>query len=171
MPTLSKPALGRFGHIKPLLPAGNSTSLWELLARSLIGGMPPMSTLSSWQALRAFAQQPLPEQVLSDLLGAAAGIDRHEPKPHALRLVVASDGRRVTIHQDCVDTAALDLVYVADPARMKRVHAGQPEADAHATVGATAQNAGVYGALEGRATVIRPWFVRDALARDRAASR
>jgi len=46
------------------------------------------------------------------------GLFLYEPKPHALRLIVASDVRRVTGNQDFVDTAPLDLVFVADHARM-----------------------------------------------------
>ncbi|MFM9917250.1 MAG: nitroreductase family protein [Rhizobacter sp.] len=84
---------------------------------------------------------------------------------HALRLVVANDARRVTRNQDFVDTAPLDLVFVADQARMKLVPATQRTAYAHASVGAMAQNVYLYCASEGLATVIRAWFDRDALAR------
>ena len=152
-----------------------------------------MSALSSRQSVREFSPEPLPEQVRSDFLWAAGGINRHdvdgrtapsamnaqevllyvampqglflyEPKPHALRLVVASDVRRVTGNQDFVDTAPLDLVFVADHARMKLVPVAQREAYAHATAGAMAQNAYLYCASQGLATVIRAWFNRDALA-------
>ena len=153
-----------------------------------------MSALSSRQSVREFSPEPLPEQVLSGLLWAAGGINRrdldgrtapsamnakevllyvakpqglclYEPKPHALRLVVASDVRRVTSSQDFVDTAPLDLVFVADHARTRLVPAAQREAFAHATAGAMAQNVYLYCASEGLATVIRAWFDRDALAR------
>lgn len=192
--TLTKLALGLIGQLDPLPPMGESTPLRALPSPSLSGGMPLMSALSSRQSLREFAPEPLPEQVLSDLLWAAGGINRHdvdgrtapsamnaqevllyvampqglflyEPKPHALALVVASDVRRVTGNQDFVDTAPLDLVYVADHRRMKRVPAAQREAYAHATAGAMAQNVYLYCASEGLATVIRAWFDREALAR------
>jgi nitroreductase len=194
MNTLTKLALGLIGQFKPLPPVGDATPLRALLSPSLSGGMPLMSALSSRQSLREFAPEPLPEQVLSDLLWAAGGINRHdvdgrtapsamnaqevllyvampqglflyEPKPHALRLIVASDVRRVTGNQDFVDTAPLDLVFVADHARMKLVPAAQREAYAHATAGAMAQNVYLYCASEGLAAVIRAWFDRDALAR------
>ena len=42
------------------------------------------------------------------------------PKPHALRLVADSDVRRVTGNHDFVDTAPLDLVFVADHARLSQ---------------------------------------------------
>jgi nitroreductase len=59
----------------------------------------------------------------------------------------------------------MDLVFVADHARMKRVPVAQREAFAHATAGAMAQNVYLYCASQGLATVIRAWFDRDALAR------
>jgi nitroreductase len=156
--------------------------------------MPLMSALSSRHSLCEFAPEPLRDQTLSDLLWAAGGIDRHdvdgrtapsamnaqevllyaampqglflyEPKPHALRLVVASDVRRVTGNQDFVDTAPLDLGFVADHSRMKLVPVAQREAYAHATAGAMAQNVYLYCASEGLAAVIRAWFDREALAR------
>ena len=193
MNTLTKLALGLMGQLKPLPPVGDAAALRALLPPSLSGGMPLISALSIRQSLREFAPEPLPEQVLSDLLWAAGGINRHhvdgrtapsamnaqevllyvampqglflyEPKPHALRLVVASDVRRVTGNQDFVDTAPLDLVFVADHARMKLVPAAQREAYAHATAGAMAQNVYLYCASEGLATVIRAWFDRNALA-------
>lgn len=194
MNTLTKLALGLIGQLKPLPPTGDSIPLRALLPPTLSGGMPLMSALTSRQSLREFAPEPLPEQVLSDLLWAAGGINRHdvdgrtapsamnaqevllyvampqglflyEPKPHALALVVSSDVRRVTGNQDFVDTAPLDLVFVADHSRMKLVPAAQREAYAHATAGAMAQNVYLYCASEGLATVIRAWFDRDALAR------
>ena len=194
MNTLTKLALGLIGQLKPLPPTGDSIPLRALLPPSLNGGMPLMSALSGRQSLREFAPEPLPEQVLSDLLWAAGGINRHEvdgrtapsamnaqevllyvampqglflyePKPHALALVVSSDVRRVTGNQDFVDTAPLDLIFAADHSRMKLVPAAQREAYAHATAGAMAQNVYLYCASEGLATVIRAWFDRDALAR------
>ena len=194
MNTLTKLALGLIGQLKPLPPVGEAAPRRALRPPSLSGGMPLISALSSRQSLREFAPEALPEQVLSDLLWAAGGINRHdvdgrtapsamnaqevllyvampqglflyEPKPHALRLLVASDVRRVTGNQDFVDTAPLDLVYVADHARMHLVPVSQREAYAHATAGAMAQNVYLYCASEGLASVIRAWFDREALGR------
>jgi SagB-type dehydrogenase family enzyme len=194
MNTLTKLALGLIGQLKPLPAVGDATPLRALLPPSLTGGMPLMAALACRQSRRAFAPEPLPEQVLSDLLWAAAGINRHaddgrttpsamnaqevllyvalpqglylyEPKPHALQRVVASDVRRVTGNQDFVDTAPLDLVFVADHARLRRVPAAQREAYAFAAAGAMVQNVYLYCASAGLATVIRAWFDRDALAR------
>ncbi|MEO6321513.1 MAG: hypothetical protein ABIR56_12640 [Polaromonas sp.] len=46
---------------------------------------------------------------------------RHEPSDHVLYLISATDVRRVTGYQDFVDKAPLEVIYVADHARMKRV--------------------------------------------------
>ncbi|MEO7335773.1 MAG: nitroreductase family protein [Caldimonas sp.] len=156
--------------------------------------MPLISALARRQSQREFAPEALPDQILSDLLWAAAGINRHDvggrtapsamnaqevllyvatpqglylyqPAPHALLMTVASDVRRVTGNQDFVDTAPLDLVFVADHTRMKLVPPAQRETYAFATAGAMAQNVYLYCASEGLATVIRAWFDRDALSK------
>ncbi len=156
--------------------------------------MPLISALAARQSQRDFAPDPLTEQTLSDLLWVAGGINRHDvggrtapsamnsqevllyvampeglflydPARHALQLTVASDVRRVTGNQDFVDTAPLDLVFVADYARMKLVPAAQRAGYAFATAGAMSQNVYLYCASEGLATVIRAWFDRDALSR------
>lgn len=193
MNTLTKLALGLIGEFKPAPPVGDADARRVLASPSLSGGMPLISALASRQSRREFVPDPLPEQTLSDLLWAAAGINRHdlggrtapsalnaqevllyvaipqglylyEPTRHELVLTVASDVRRVTGNQDFVDTAPLDLVFVADHTRMKLVPAAQREAYAFATAGAMAQNVYLYCASKGLATVIRAWFDRHALS-------
>ena len=193
MNTLTKLALGLMGRLKPLPSIGDAAATLRLVAPSLSGGMPLISALACRQSRREFSLQPLPEQTLSDLLWAAGGINRHdlggrtvpsalnaqevllyvampqglflyEPARHELQLTVASDVRRVTGNQDFVDTAPLDLVFVADHARMKLVPAALREPYAFATAGAMAQNVYLYCASAGLATVIRAWFDRDALS-------
>jgi SagB-type dehydrogenase family enzyme len=198
MNSLTKLALGLMGRLDPLPPVGGvagvgSTTL-RLPSPSLTGGMPLIAALAARQSQREFAPEALPEQTLSDLLWAAAGINRHElggrtapsamnaqevqlyvalpqglylyePGQHELRLTVASDVRRVTGHQDFVDNAALDLVFVADHTRMKLVPAAQRQGYAFASAGAMAQNVYLYCASAGLATVIRAWFDREALTK------
>ncbi|ALT76399.1 SagB/ThcOx family dehydrogenase [Paucibacter sp. KCTC 42545] len=193
MNSLTKMALGLIGQLKPLPALEGASTLLHLPAPSLSGGMPLIAALASRQSRREFAPEPLAEQQLSDLLWAAAGINRHElggrtvpsamnsqevllyvampqglflyePLPHHLRLIVASDVRRVTGQQDFVDTAPLDLVFVADHSRLGLVPAAQREAYAYVMAGAMAQNVYLYCASEGLATVIRAWFDRDALS-------
>lgn len=193
MNTLTKLALGLMGQLKPRPPAGTAATTLELPQPNRSGGMPLMEALWKRESRREFAVQPLPEQTLSDLLWASAGINRHElggrtapsamnsqevdlyvalpqglfryePAAHALHLEAATDVRRVTGYQDFVDTAPLDLIYVADHRRMKLVPAAQRQAYAFVAAGAMAQNVYLYCASAGLATVIRAWFDRHALS-------
>jgi nitroreductase len=71
--------------------------------------------------------------------------------------------RRVTGYQDFVDSAPLDLIFVADHARMKLVPAAARESYASVAAGAMAQNVYLFCASVGLATVVRAWFDRQAL--------
>lgn len=193
MNTLTKMALGLIGQLKAQPATGDAASTTYLPAANTTGGVPLMQALAQRQSQREFDPAPLALQTLSDLLWAAAGINRPElggrTGPSAmnaqevdvyvalpdglyryaaltqtLHLVSATDVRRVTGYQDFVDTAPLDLVYVADHARMKLVPAAQREAFAFSAAGAMAQNVYLYCASSGLATVIRAWLDRDALA-------
>jgi len=193
MNALTKLALGLIGQLKPLPPVGDAASRRLLPPPTRSGGMPLMEALGHRQSRREFAPEPLPEQTLSDLLWAAAGINRsehgghtapsamnsqevllyvampqglylYEPGEHGLLLKVASDVRRVTGHQDFVDSAPLDLVFVADHRRMTLVPAAQRRAYAFVSAGAMVQNVYLYCASAGLATVIRAWFDRNALS-------
>jgi hypothetical protein len=193
MNTLTKMALGLIGQLKLQPAVGDAASTTYLPAANTTGGLPLMQALAQRQSQREFDPAPLPLQMLSDLLWAAAGINRPElagrTAPSAmnaqevdvyvalpeglyryaaptqtLHLVSATDVRRVTGYQDFVDTAPLDLVLVADHSRMKLVPAAQREAFAFAAAGAMAQNVYLYCASSGLAAVIRAWLDRDALA-------
>ncbi len=193
MNTLTKLALGFIGQLKPLPPTGDVASTHTLLQPTRSGGKPLMDLLADRQSMREFAPDALSNQVLSDLLWAAGGINRSEhggrttpsalnaqevlvyaalpgglflydPVMHALQLVVATDVRRVTGNQDFVDTAPLDLVFVADHKRMKLIPAAQRQGYAFATAGAMVQNVYLYSASAGLSTVIRAWFDRQALS-------
>lgn len=193
MNTLTKLALGLMGQIKPRPASGESAPRWTLPAPAQEGGMPLMEALRRRQSQREFAADALTEQQLSDLLWAAGGVNRrdlggrtapsamnaqeiriyvalprglfrYEPIAHELERIRAEDVRAVTGYQDFVDSAALDLVYVADHARMKLVSAAQREAYAYTAAGATVQNVYLYCASANLATVVRAWFDRNALA-------
>jgi hypothetical protein len=193
MNTLTKLALGLIGQLKPLPPVPGSAAKRLLPPPTRSGGLPLMEALVRRQSQREFAPDPLPDQTLSDLLWAAGGINRsehgghtapsamnsqevqlyvampqglflYEPVEHALLLKVASDVRRVTGHQDFVDNAPLDLVFVADHRRMTLVPAAQRQSYAFVSAGAMAQNVYLYCASAGLATVIRAWFDRTALS-------
>lgn len=194
MNTLTKLALGMLGQLDPRPAAGDAGPEMALPAPSRDGGLPLMQALGLRQSQREFRPDSLAPQVLSDLLWAACGVNRRElggrtaPSamngqeidlyvataeglwlfehvPHRLRRVQASDVRRVTGYQDFVDEAPLDLVMVADHARMKRVPASKRESYASVAAGAIAQNVYLFCASAGLATVTRAWFDRAALTR------
>ena len=193
MNTLTKMAQGLIGQLKPLPAIGTSIKTTQLPPPDKEGGLPLMQTLARRQSARAFDPAPLEPQTLSNLLWAAGGINReklggrttpsamnsqevmvylalpeglycYDAPTHALHLISATDVRRVTGYQDFVDNAPLDLVFVADFARMKLVPAAQRAAFASAAAGAMAQNVYLFCASAGLATVIRAWLDRDALA-------
>jgi len=193
MNTLTKLALGMIGQLKALPAADAAAGATYLPAANTTGGLPLMQALAQRQSLREFDPAPLPAQTLSDLLWAAAGINRPELGGHTapsamnaqeldvyaalpiglyryaaptqtLHLVNATDVRRVTGYQDFVDTAPLDLVFVANHARMTLVPAAKRNSYASVAAGAMAQNVYLYCASAGLATVTRAWFDRAALA-------
>jgi SagB-type dehydrogenase family enzyme len=191
--TLTKLALGLMGQLRPQPAAGNAAHSITLPAPRRRGGLPLMEALWRRESQREFAPRALRRQLLSDLLWAAAGVNRpglggrtapsalnaqevllyvampqglyrYEPAAHALQRVATADVRRVTGYQDFVDTAPLDLIFVADHSRMKLVPAAQREAFAFAAAGAMAQNVYLFCASAGLATVIRAWFDHRALS-------
>ncbi|MCV2355623.1 nitroreductase family protein [Paucibacter sp. B2R-40] len=194
MNTLTKLALGLMGQSVARAAAGEALETLTLLPPQLDGGLPLMQALQRRQSQREFSPSALPAQSLSNLLWATAGVNRpklggrtapsamnaqevdlyvalpeglyrYEAVAHQLQLQQAKDVRTVTGYQDFVDTAPLDLIFVADHRRMKLVPAKQRSAYASAAAGAMAQNAYLYCASAGLATVIRAWIDRDALAK------
>jgi nitroreductase len=192
MSTLTKLALGMMGQLKPL-PVPTSDNPVVLPSPNCSGGMGLMDALQRRQSQREFSAAPLELQTLSNLLWAAAGINRpalggrtapsamnsqevqlfvalpqglssYEPVGHRLQTRVLSDIRRVTGYQDFVDTAALDLIYVADHRRMSLVPAAQRDGYAFAAAGAMSQNVYLFCAAHGLSTVIRAWFDHQALS-------
>ncbi len=193
MATLTKLISSMVGHLKPDRVKGRSSTVLELPRPTREGGAPLMQALAKRQSGREFSEEPLPPQVLSDLLWAAFGINRpdgggrtapsalnaqeidvyaalagglyiYDPKAHALRLVAEVDARRVTGFQDFVDRAPLDLVYVADQAHLEALPAEQRMLYAGVSAGAISENVYLFAASAGLATVVRALFDRDALA-------
>jgi SagB-type dehydrogenase family enzyme len=156
------------------------------------GGMPLMQALKARHSSREFSDRPLPAQVLSDLLWAAQGVNRpetgkrtaptardwreidvyvastegvfvYEPDAHALRRVLDRDLRALTGTQDFPATAPVNLVYVADLARMDTSDEHRRLYSATDT-GFIAQNLYLYCASAGLASVVRGSLDRAALA-------
>ncbi len=191
MSTLTKLVLGMMGQLRPK-PAADGAGAIELPPPAKHGGLPLMEALALRHSSREFTREPLPLQLLSDLLWAAYGTNRadggrtapsalnaqeidvfvalssgayrYDATAHALRLVAASDLRAITGYQDFVDEAPLDLVFVADHARMGMVPVAQRESYASAAAGAIAQNVYLFAAGNGLGTVIRAWIDRAAIA-------
>jgi SagB-type dehydrogenase family enzyme len=165
-----------------------------LPAPRMEGGKPLMQTLKERQSARSFTTKTLPIQVMADLLWAAFGINRpdsgkrtapsarnwqevdvyaimkdaaylYDAKANVLKAVAKGDLRKLTGTQEFVSTAPLNLVFVADMARMK---GSSPEDQAlycGADVGFISQNVYLFCASEGLATVVRGSVDRDALAK------
>jgi len=158
------------------------------------GGMPLMEALKKRHSSRRFADRKLSDQVLSDLLWAAFGVNRpdgrrtapsavnwqeidiyvatadglwlFDAKAHDLKPVLPKDIRALTGRQEFVKNAPVNLVYVADFAKMRK---GTPEADkilySAADTGFISQNVYLFCASEGLATVVRGLVDRPALAK------
>jgi SagB-type dehydrogenase family enzyme len=158
------------------------------------GGQPLMRALKDRQSTRSFSSREIPLQVLSDLLWAAGGINRPEsgrrtapsahnwqeidiyvvapdgvfvyrPKDHALGPVLAEDIRALAGTQDFVKEAPLNLIYVADFARMSEGSEEEKAFYAAADTGFMAQNVYLYCASEGLVTVVRASVDKPAAAR------
>ncbi len=181
-----------FAFYLPLALAAELQAV-KLPKPQLDGGKPLMQVLRDRKSARSFSGKPLPEQVLSNLLWAAFGISRpdgrrtapsasnrqevdvyvvtaegaylYEAKEHALAPVAAGDFRAQAGTQDYVKEAPLNLVFVADGARMGKGTEEQNAMIAGADTGFISQNAYLYCASEGLATVVRASVDRPALAK------
>lgn len=164
----------------------------KLPAPQVEGGKPLMQALKDRRSTREFSAKTLPPQVLSNLLWAAAGINRpdgHRTAPsardwreidvyvvtvdgaylydanaHVLRRMVSGDIRALTGTQDFVAHAPVNLVYVADLHRMRDVGADQKSLYSATDTGFIAQNVYLYCASAGLATVVRGSIDRESLA-------
>jgi SagB-type dehydrogenase family enzyme len=195
MSTLGKVALSFIGQLKPDRVKERAIAPSIPLPRpDMQGGIALMQALAKRRSGREFSPARLPENVLSNVLWAAFGINRpqgngrtapsaldaqeidiyaalpgglyiYEPVAHSLSLVAEVDARKITGYQDFVDEAPLDLVYVADHSHMRMTPTEQRCTYSAVAVGAIAQNVYLYCASAGLATVVRAWLDRDALGK------
>lgn len=157
------------------------------------GGMPLMEALMSRKSDRGFGAEKLPEQILSNLLWAAFGVNRpesgkrtapsarnwqeidiyvaleeglylYDAVSHTLKPVLPDDLRAQTGMQDFVGTAPVNLVYVADFSRMGNASDEQKTMYAAADAAFIAQNVYLFCASEGLGTVVRGALDREGLA-------
>jgi SagB-type dehydrogenase family enzyme len=145
------------------------------------GGIPLMQALDQRHSVRSFTKDPLPEQVLSNLLWAAWGYNRPDKQKrtapssmnkqemsvycalesglylynageHRLELIKNEDLRGKTGNQPFVGSAPLNLIYVADTKKQST------ETSSYANTGFISQNVYLFCASEGLGTVVRGWF-------------
>lgn len=148
------------------------------------GGRPLMQVLRDRKSERAFRDQKLPLQTLSNLFWAAFGINRkdtgkrtapsannwqeidvyavtadgvfsYEAVAHALNPVVGQDIRALAGKQGYVAAAPLNVVYVADYAKMAGAAEEKKAAYAAADAAFIAENVYLFCASFGLAVVVR----------------
>lgn len=158
------------------------------------GGRPLMQVLKDRHSSRSFGTQELSPATLSNLLWAAYGINRpenghrtapsamnwqevdiyvamktglyrYDAQKHSLVLVVNEDIRSSTGTQDFPAKVPLNLVYVADLAKVKRSTDESRSLFTAADVGFISENVYLYCASEGLATVVRGSVDKPALAK------
>ena len=152
----------------------------ELPKAQTTGGKPLMECLRDRKTSRSFSNKALPPQTLSNLLWAAFGVNRPDGKRTApsavnwqevevyvatadgmylydaqaqtLKLVVAKDLRTATGGQPFVPVAPVNLVFVADYAKMGRAGDADKDRYSAADTGFISENVYLYCASEGLAT-------------------
>jgi SagB-type dehydrogenase family enzyme len=159
----------------------------------MTGGRPLMEVLKDRHSSREFSEQELPLPMLSDLLWAAFGINRpdvkkrtapsavnwqeidiyvatasglflYDAEAHALHQILGEDIREMTGPQAFVKDAPVNLVYVADYAKMGEQSEDDKRFYSGADVGFIGQNVYLFCASEGLAAVMRGHIERTALA-------
>jgi SagB-type dehydrogenase family enzyme len=176
------------------LVAAEAAKSIQLPAPQMTGGKPLMEALKARCTQREFSSEALPPQELSNLLWAACGINRpdkglrtaptamnkqeidvyvalaeglylYDAKANALNLVVEQDLREATGKQPFVKDAPVNLVYVADYAKMGTGPKEQKDFYSATDTGYISENVYLFCASAGLATVVRGYVDRDALAK------
>jgi len=175
------------------LPARSVARVEVLPPPQTTGGMPLMDALAARRSTRTFETTALDGRTLSDLLWAAAGVNRPDegkrtapsarnqqaidlyvaradglwryvPKHHMLRFVADGDLRALTGTQDFVARVPVNLIYVLDERRTKTDGAAV-ELYAGADTAFMAENVYLYCASAGLGTVVRGSVDKAALAK------
>jgi nitroreductase len=155
-------------------------------------GSPLMQLLGKRMSSREFSPDPLPVEVLSNLLWAAFGINRpdgkrtaptasnrqeidiyvaasnglylYDAKANLLNPILGEDIRKMTGRSPFVKEAAVNLVYVADFSKMGTGTNEDKILSSAAASGLISENVYLYCSSEGLATVVRGNIDRPALA-------
>jgi SagB-type dehydrogenase family enzyme len=157
-------------------------------------GKPLMEVLKARKSSRDFKRENLPAQTMSNLLWAACGINRpeagkrtapsarnkqeidvyvatangvflYDAKNHSLELILSEDIRAKCGTQEYVKDVPVNMVFVADYSRMTERTEAENQALSWADTGFISENAYLYCASEGLATVVRALIDRDELAK------
>jgi SagB-type dehydrogenase family enzyme len=168
------------------------TTAVKLPAPRMTGGKPLMEALKERKTGRSFLDKPLDQQMLSDLLWAAYGVNRPESgkrtapsamnkqevtiyvslkegtytynaTENTLEPAVAGDNRAKMGIQSFAGEAAVVLTYVAD---LSKTAGTKESADMYsgADVGFISQNVYLYCASEGLSTVVMGYISRDKIS-------
>ena len=183
-----------------MLMSGSSFALDETLPSIQLPepdkdiGKPLMQVLNDRKSTREFNEDKLSNQVLSNLLWAAFGINRpdsgkrtapsavnwqevdiyvaladglfiYDAKNHALMPILSEDIRGETGYQKFVKNAPVNLVYVADFSKITAKKAEDKILYSAADTGHISQNVYLFCASEGLGTVIRGLVDKAALAK------
>jgi len=156
------------------------------------GGMPIMQALNERASTRAFKEDEIPQQVLANILWAANGFNRgtadmrtapstrnfqeieiyaclksgyyiYDPASNMLKQLGTDDIRAVTGMQPFVKTAPLNLVFVADTAKMGGMNEATAANYAFADAAYVSQNVYLVCASLGLGTVVRGMVDKPAL--------
>jgi len=190
---LSVTFMGVFLYMSVLPAFSDDLKPIQLMQLQFDSGRPLMHVLKERKSSRAFSPKKLPNRVLSNLLWAANGINRpgsggrtapsamnqqeidiyvatadglyfFDVKARQLKPILKGDVRPQTGQQAYVGEAPVNLIYVADYAKMERMKAEDRDFYASADTGFISQNVYLYCASEGLSTVVRGTIERAALA-------
>jgi nitroreductase len=186
-------ATGAVLAMAPNIALAQESKAIQLVRPQIGSGNPLMQLLWKRTSSRQFSQEPLPVEVLSNLLWTAFGINRpdgrrtapsasnrqeidiyvatanglylYDAKKSLLNPILAEDIRGKTGTQPYVKQAAVNMVYVADYSKFGT--AKDEENKIHlsaANTGFISENVYLYCASEGLVTVVRDMIDKPALA-------
>jgi len=164
----------------------------QLLKPRIDSGRSLMQSLKDRASSRSFSDKELPDQLLSNLLWAAFGVNRsdsgkrtapsaknwqeidiyvalakglflYDAGTHTLKPVLAEDIRAATGRQSFTSVAPVDLIYVADRTRMFGADNDWKDFYSATDTGFISQNVYLFCASEGLATVVLGYVDKPAL--------
>ena len=185
-------ATGAILSMAPNISLAEAQKPIELLKPQMGSGNPLMQLLWKRVSSREFSPEPLPVEVLSNMLWAAFGINRpdgkrtaptarnrqeidiyvatvrglylYDAKTNLLNPILAEDIRGMTGRQPFVKEAAVNLIYAADYSKMGTATNEVKDLYSAAATGFISENVYLYCASEGLGTVVRANIDRPALA-------